>query len=105
MQTGALADLGQLWLDHLQRKAPDTLTDKWWRPRQPGGSPRLGVDVDSAGEKLLKVISVVSGGPADGRLRVGDILVGAGGKPFATTQPIGEVQTAISDRPGARWRS
>lgn len=103
VQTGALADLGQLWLDHLQRNAPDTLTDKWWRPRQPGGSPRLGVDVDSAGEKLLKVISVVSGGPADGRLRVGDILVGAGGKPFATTQPIGEVQTAISDRPSARW--
>lgn len=103
-QSGALSDLGQLWLDYLKGAAPHALTDDWWRSRQPGGGPRLGIDVQRDGEENQLVIqSVVPGSAADGRLRVGERIVGAGAKRFASTQPITEIQTAIAQRPSARW--
>ncbi len=104
VQSGPLADLGTLWLEHLGRVAPEALQEHWWRTRQPGGGPRLGISVEPVpGQRRVRVTEVTAAEAADGILRVGDEIVGANGRPFATTQPVAEIQTAISQRPNARW--
>ena len=105
VQTGPIADLGRLWLAHLEDAAPYVMNESWWRARQPGGgNARLGVQVTELPEqKRLRVTTVHRGSPADGVLKVGDEIVGASGVVFATSQPIREVRTAIDRRPHARW--
>jgi hypothetical protein len=41
--------------------------------------------------------------PATGILEVNDEIAGVSGRPFATTQPVAEIQQAIDARPHARW--
>ncbi|MBW7905175.1 MAG: hypothetical protein LC135_05960 [Phycisphaerae bacterium] len=103
--SGALAQLGQQWLDHLSRTTPQILEEHWWRRNQPrGGRVRLGVrgDVDGPGRRLI-VRDVEAASPSDGVLRAGDHIVGCSGTRFATTQPVQEIQERIETRPHARF--
>lgn len=105
LQSGPIADLGQLWLSWLDEAYPETLTEAWWRNFQPNGNAvRLGITVtENAETNRLRVESVQSNGPSDGVLRPGDEIVGVNRHRFATTQPRSEVQTELHDRPNARW--
>ncbi|MFN0137331.1 MAG: PDZ domain-containing protein [Phycisphaerae bacterium] len=89
------------WLEYLKVAAPDMLKSDWWKlAPPPGGRVRVGVDVDqNSQDRVLTVRSVIAGEAADGRLRVGDVITGCNGKPFATTQPISEYRTGLKQRP------
>jgi hypothetical protein len=108
VQTGPIADLGQLWLDYLAKEAPAVLEEGWWRERQPDGQgARLGIQVTEVPEeKLLRVTAVEPGMPADGVLKPGDQIVGYvgfGPRRFATSQPVREIRQALGERKTARW--
>ena len=108
VQTGPIADLGQVWLDYLAREAPAVLDEAWWRERQPGGqNVRLGIQVTEVPEqKLLRVNVVEPGMPADGVLKPGDQIVGYvgfGPRRFATSQPVREIREALAQRQTPRW--
>ena len=105
IQTGPIADLGRLWLRHLEKTAPEVLEEDWWRQRQPGGSKvRLGIQVtELPKEQRLRVTSVQAGLPADGILGPGDVIVGCGRRRFATSQPVREIRRGIAQRRNARW--
>lgn len=105
VQSGPIADLGQLWLTWLEKAYPQTLTEKWWRDYQPNGnSVRLGITVSEKLEtKRLRVESVQANGPSDGVLRVGDEILGVNRHRFSTDKPRAEVQSELSERPNARW--
>ncbi len=105
VQSGPVSDLGAHWLDFLKRHAPAALEEKWWRDKQPGGSNvQLGITVrEEADNKRLRVLTVADRMPAGGHLRPGDGIVGCNQQRFATTQPRGEIQTSIANRPNARW--
>jgi PDZ domain len=89
------------WLDYLKAAAPEMLKSDWWKTSPPpGGRVRVGVDVDqNSQDRVLTVRSVAAGEAADGRLRVGDVITGCNGKPFATTQPISEYRAGLKQRP------
>ncbi|MGD8454571.1 MAG: hypothetical protein PVJ57_22380 [Phycisphaerae bacterium] len=105
VQTGPIADLGLLWLSHLERTAPDVLHENWWRTHQPGGDRvQLGIQVSEDPErKVLHVNTVTPGTPADGLLKPGDDIFACEGQRFATSQPISEIRDAILSRPHPRW--
>lgn len=100
-QTDLIARLGEAWLAHMQRTAPDVLEVSWWRARQPdAGRVRLGVDgVQDEALRALRVESVAPGTPAEGRIRPGDVIIGCNGQRFATSQPSDELRRALVDRP------
>ncbi|MCA9244847.1 MAG: hypothetical protein KDA32_12880 [Phycisphaerales bacterium] len=98
---GGISDLAHRWLRHLQTTAPDAIEGVWW-PAPGAGRPRLGIDVNENTERLrLDVTKVAAGLPCEGRLRVGDAIVGVSGKRF-TESPIAEM-TAVVDHPPGRW--
>ncbi len=105
VHSGPLADLGSLWLAHLERVAPATLSEDWWRNYQPGGPQvRLGAQVTADGEaRRLTVRAVLPGSPADGVLRPGDEIIGVNRLRFATTQPIAEFTRGLVARENPRW--
>jgi hypothetical protein len=105
VQSGAIADLGNRWLSYIEQHAPQALQEDWWRKRQPGGDNiRLGIQVTEVPErKRLRVTSVAAHAPADGVLRPGDEITGCNGRPFATSQPVGDMRTGMLERPNARW--
>jgi hypothetical protein len=104
-QTGPIADLCAMWLDHLKVTMPHVLTETYWRGRQPGGLVvKLGIAGDVSEKRdSLKVTSVEAGSPAVGFLHEGDEIVGINNRRFATTQPVQEFQEAMLSRPNARW--
>jgi hypothetical protein len=105
VQSGPIADIGTRWLDYLRRNKPDVFDEAWWRTRQPGGEEvRLGISVtpDSANRRL-RIVAVYENQPADGRLEVGDFIVGHGNRRFTSDHFIAEMRTAIRERPHARW--
>ncbi len=103
IQWGAVADLGQAWLGHLEKTAPDCLHETWWRARQPQ-TLRLGIDVEQdAAQRRLRVLNVLPSSPAADVLRRDDVLLGVDQQRFATSQPIPEIQTALQSRAHARW--
>lgn len=102
LQTGRAGALGIAWLDYLERVAPQTLTQEWWRAQQPARSARLGIEVVE-GAPGLRVVAVDRDGPAAGLLAEGDMLVGYHDRRFSTTQPVGELRQAIEQRPQAAW--
>ncbi len=105
VQTGLIADIGRRWLAYLRRVRPEVFEETWWRDRQPGGGDaRLGINValDEA-HRRLRIEKVFKGQPAEGHLRVGDYIVGCENRRFATDDLIGEVRSAIRNRPHARW--
>ncbi len=104
IQTGPIADLGQLWLDYVSKINPDVFSEQWWRTRQPGGTNvQIGITAtpDTA-HRRLRVEQVLEHTPATGRLRVGDQIVGHGNIRFATDDPVAEFRAALKDRPLAR---
>lgn len=105
IRTGATAQLGARWLQHLQRVKPDVLQERWWRARQPGGgSVRLGVNVAATETpRQLRVVSVTDGTPADGLLEAEDLILGYEGHAFTTDDTIAEIKRALVERPNARW--
>ena len=105
IQTGPIADLGRLWLKHLEKTAPEVLEEDWWRQRQPGGSKvHLGIQVtELPEERRLRITTVQAGQPADGILEPGDEIVGHGRRRFATSQPVHEIRRGITQRKNARW--
>ncbi len=105
VQAGPLADLGSLWLTHLERTAPDALREDWWRNYQPGGPQvRLGAQVTADGEtRRLTVRAIQPGSPADGVLRPGDEIIGINRLRFTTTQPIAEFTRGLAARENPRW--
>lgn len=104
VQSGALADLGSLWLSYVEMTAPRVLDEGWWRNYQPGGEVRLGIQVavDPEGHRL-RVLSVMPSGPADGVLKPGDDILGCNPRRFATSQPVQEIKRGLTRRPNARW--
>lgn len=104
LESGPIADLGQLWLEYLEKAAPHLLDEQWWRRWQPGGDVRLGIDVEAAGDgRRLKVVEVRPGSPSDGLLELDDLVLGVSSQRFATTQPADEVRRGLETRPHARW--
>ncbi len=104
LQTGPIADLGDLWLRYLGRAAPDALNDAWWRDRQPGGrNVQLGIQARRDGDRARLIVeSVAPGSPADGVLRAGDALVGCSRRRFVEN-PIEELRRGIAQRPDTTW--
>lgn len=100
VQPGPIADLGDAWLRWFETRKPELLRDEWWRERQPAGaSVRLGVNgTEDAAQRRLLVDSVDPTGPAANLLRKNDAIVGCGGRKFATTQPVREIQECIAGR-------
>jgi hypothetical protein len=99
VQNGLIGGVSSAWLDYLRDAAPQVMAESWWRKNQPGGGPqRLGIDVTDD-PKQMTVRVVTPGDPADGWLRVGDVLRGANGKRFATSQPWVEMRDAFNSRP------
>lgn len=105
LQSGPIADLGQLWLDYFQKHAPDVLEERWWRQRQAiEQRARLGIRVtELSEEQRLRVASVETMSPSDGVLKIGDVILGCNGRPFESSQPIREIQEGLKSRPNARW--
>ncbi len=105
VQTGPIADMGQAWLDHLRRIKPEVFDERYWRDHQPyGRQPMLGINVTvDAAHRRLRINQVFKGQPAEGRLRVGDYIVGHDNRRFATDDMISEIRAAIRNRPHARW--
>ncbi|MFH1747550.1 MAG: PDZ domain-containing protein [Planctomycetota bacterium] len=105
LQTGPIADLGNMWLNHLAQTAPHVLYEDWWRLRQPGGGHvRMGIQVSELAEEMrLRVTSITPNMPADGILKPGDEIVGCNRRRFATSQPVREIQQGITERKNARW--
>jgi hypothetical protein len=99
-----IADLGAGWLERLSQNAPQVLTEDYWRAHQPlAGAPRLGVTLRPAADaRRLLVESVEPGQPAAGVLRAGDVIVGTDTELFVRSARR-EIQTAILERPHARW--
>lgn len=104
-QLGPVADLGQMWIEWLNRVAPAVLHENWWRNYQPGGGQvSLGVQVIvDVEQRRLRIHSVHPGGPSDGVLRTGDAIVGINRVRFATDDPVREVRRGLALRPDARW--
>ncbi|MCK4342322.1 MAG: hypothetical protein KAY37_11435 [Phycisphaerae bacterium] len=104
-QTGPIADLGLLWLRHLELTAPQVLKPDWWRAYQPGGrNPQLGIQVTADGErKRLRVQSVTPGRPAYGILQPGDEIIGCNRRRFTTSQPVQEMRLGLAARRDARY--
>ena len=78
IQSGSIADIGALWLRYLKRTKPEVFQTGWWRDRQPNhGEVRLGINVTAdASKRRLRVDKVLKNYPADGRLKLGDFIVG-----------------------------
>lgn len=104
LQPGPLGDLGAAWLRWFEARKPDMLRDDWWRGRQPGGSMvRLGVNgTEDSAARRLTVASVDQNGPSANLLRPDDAIIGCGGRKFATSQPVREIQECIASRPDPR---
>ena len=104
VQSGPIADLGQLWLDYVSKVKPEAFSESWWRTRQPGGNHvEIGVIVTPDGpNRRLRVEQVQENAPAAGRLRPGDQIVGHGNLRFASDDPVAEFRAAIQNRPHAR---
>ncbi len=104
-QAGPAADLGAMWLRHLERVAPKVVDEAWWRSHQPSGTQlRLGIDVAEEPEQnRLRIVSVGTNVPASGLLEPGDRIIGHDQAFFATEHPIREMQRALKMRPHARW--
>lgn len=104
LQLGPLADLGAAWLRWFDTYRPMVTRDDWWKHRQPGGaSVRLGVNgTEDVERQRLLVASVDPNGPAAGQLRANDVIVGCGGRRFATSQPVREIQDCIANRADPR---
>jgi hypothetical protein len=104
-QTGPVADLGQLWLDELERFAPHVLEESFWKQYQPGGRPvRLGIKVRTeSDERRLRVVSVTPGGAADGILQPNDLILGVNRRRFQSNNPLNEIRHGLAQRPHARW--
>jgi hypothetical protein len=79
-------------------------SETWWRDRQPGGGQvRLGIDVEAdPAQRRLRITKVWDNLPADGRLEVGDFIVGYNNVRFTTDDLIGEISKALEERPHAR---
>lgn len=104
LQPGPLADLGAAWLRWFDTHRPMLTRDDWWRRRQPGGaSVRLGIHgTEDTEQQRLLVASIDPNGPSANLLRANDIIVGCGGRRFATSQPVREIHDCIANRPDPR---
>jgi hypothetical protein len=106
VQTGPLSDVGALWLTWIEKNVPEVLSEQWWRRDSIARRlTQLGINTRRVPQEpaKLRVISVEPNSPCDDRIRVGDLLIGAGGKRFATSQPQDEIRTAIAQRPNGRY--
>lgn len=105
IQSGPISDIGNLWLKYLNAAKPEVFDENWWRQRQPGGSNvQLGINVTvDVPNRRLQIHQVSKNQPADGHLEPGDFIVGYGRRRFASDDLLGEIQTAIRERPHARW--
>lgn len=106
VQTGPLADVGARWLTWFEKNVPEVLSEQWWRRDSMARRlTQLGINTRRVPQEpaKLRVISVEPNSPSDGRIRVGDLLIGAGGKRFASSQPQDEIRTAIAQRPNGRF--
>lgn len=101
----AAANNGEQWLDYIERARPEVLGEDWWRTRQPGGgNVRVGIRaVLEAEQRRLRVTQVLADLPADGRVRVGDHIVGTHDVRFRSDDIVQEFRASIQQRPRARW--
>ncbi len=101
----AVGRLGQRWLAYLRTHAPQVMQESYWRAHQPGGDqPVLGLrGTPLPQERQIRIDAVLPGSPADGFLRPGDRILGAGRSRFASEDVVGEMRRAIRNRPHARW--
>lgn len=108
VQSGPLSDVGTRWLAWFEKNVPEVLSEQWWRRDSLSRRlTQLGVNTRRIPNEpsKLRVISIEPKSPSDGRIRVGDIIIGAGGKRFATSQPQDEIRQAIAQRPSGRYFS
>lgn len=95
------------WLAEIRRSRPELATDAWWRQwaaRRLEQQNRLGLTISAApGEPgRAVVVGVESGTPAQGHLESEDVIIGAQGKPLATTRPAQEIAERYRQRGAAR---
>jgi hypothetical protein len=104
LQSGALADLASQWLAYFERTAPEAMKENFWRSRTLAGSPaRLGIDLERTDQpRRMRVKAVSAGMPGDGRVLVGDVLLGCDA-PFQTDEPWLEFRKRIDERPHASY--
>lgn len=101
VRLGSMATLGSRWLEFLKATAPETLSESWWRERQPA-RVQLGINATRQPEQRnLRVDSIDPGMPAEGLLKRGDLIIGSNNKRFATSQPARELHAGIAARPHA----
>lgn len=84
------------WRAYLEREQPKALEPLWWQEwaaQQFTHRTRLGVGlvVDKHDSKRAVVKELSRNSPAFKHLRVGDVIIAAGGAPLVTTQPAQEV--------------
>lgn len=105
MQTGPLADLGQMWVNHLRRVTPEIFDERWWRQRQPNASNvQLGIDVTEDGpNQRLRVDGVTPRMPCAGLIQPGDQIIGVNNRRFRGEHPIHEMRRGLDRRPHNRY--
>lgn len=97
------SELMRSWLQFVRVHHPEALKDEWWqnwaadRTRK---RTRFGVSLkDSPGvEGGAEVLEIDAASPAAGLLQVGDVILAAGGRPLATSQPALETAKRYNER-------
>jgi hypothetical protein len=102
----AVSEMFSSWLWYLRRRHPEALSKQWWQAWAANRLERhtqLGVGLvrDETNPRRAVVLEVRAGSPASGILDVGDVIVGAAGKPLTSTQPALEVARRYRARGGA----
>lgn len=107
LRGSAVSAIWSSWLSFLRSDHPESLQKEWWQAwvaERVERRGRLGIGlVNHRSRDRQAVVKEVSrGSPAAGIVRVGDVVVGASGRPLTTTQPAREVAARYSARRDAR---
>lgn len=94
------------WLKYVRTEHPEALLPEWWHDwasRRLERRTRLGLGLaNEGGERPAAVVrEILDDSPALEHLQVGDVIVGASGRPLATSRPAIEVAERYAARGGA----
>ncbi len=104
---GRVSEMFGSWLRHMRRRYPETMQPTWWQSwaaERLEDRGRLGLGLGSArGEGPGPVVrEVTPTSPAKGIVRVGDVVVGAVGRPLPKTGAAQEVARRYNQRGASR---
>ncbi len=95
-QPGLVAQVLRDWLDDHANGRASILDRDWWGGADAGGSPQVGIGIDRRFEPGRVVVARIHAGlPADGRLLVGDRILGVDGRVLSLAAPNDDFRRQI----------